>query len=413
MGEYGEVDEHVADEHVPGEQALLIDALGVAPSAVRLVTREPLGAGTVSGYDVFEAGTVSSYETVKAGDEGDATHRYYVDTSRLRVAQETGLAMGGDAASPDARVWLHPADPHLPALAPIAFHDAAAALLARFGVTDAGAPEFAGYRPGRRAVLSIDAADHRVWVKVVRQSRVERIAETHRACERAGLPVPAMLGWSPEGVILLDNAEGTPAAEVAWEPETLLNQVDELRGDFARVETSRQARGVAGRLGWYTEQLRSRLSETSGGEVAAELEDVAQQVGTVLARSDADREPRVVHGDLHFGQLFLKDGRISGVIDVDTVGVGDAAEDPAAFLAHATMSALMTTTEARGRVWALADAGMERWGQDQRARGLFAVHMLGHAVAASDGGDDQRVSTLLDTAHRVLAGGLPSQQVAS
>ncbi|MGZ8803915.1 MAG: hypothetical protein ACXWZG_01255, partial [Microbacterium sp.] len=133
----------VADAALPAfgrvEAPLLAEALGLDAGLLAARTREPLGSGSVTGFDV-------------AAEGGDL--RYYVDTSRHPVAVETGLALG-DPAAPDARVWLHPADPHLPALAPAAFGHAAEALLARLGIVARESPSLVAYRPGRRAVLRV------------------------------------------------------------------------------------------------------------------------------------------------------------------------------------------------------------------------------------------------------------------
>lgn len=365
-------------------QDLLVEALEISPEAVSLVSREPLGGGSVSGFDV-------------TGD-GEAELRYYVDTSAQPVQQETGLVLG-DLHAPEARIWMHPADPHLPALAAIAFHDAAAALLTRCGVARASAPTFVAYRPGRRAVLRVDAPNRTIWVKVVRPSHVERIISSHHACEQAGLPVPAVLGWSPEGAILFEKAVGTPAAEVHWQPAHLITEIEHLRARIARVETTHKLRGVAGRLDWYADRLSHRNDATS----------IVELTRQALAQTASHIQTQVSHGDLHFGQLFMNDGKISGLLDVDIMGTGDSAEDPAAFIAHATVSAMLTPQEARDRVWSLVNTALARWG-DQRVRALFAVHMLGHALAAVDRQDDELPGRLLRAARVVLGGGIPSDE---
>lgn len=333
--------------------------------------------------------------------QSEAPLRYYVDTSAQPVQQETGLVLG-DLSAPEARIWLHPADPHLPALAAIAFHDAAASLLARFGVTGTSAPTFIAYRPGRRAVLRVDAPDRPIWVKVVRPSRIDRIISTHLACERAGLPVPAVLGWSPEGVILFENAAGTPATDAHWEPEQLVTRAEELRARIASVDTPHRLRGVADRLEWYASRLSHRDDAVSVAEIISEA----------LVNTAGSLQDQVTHGDLHFGQLFLSDqgaSDITGLLDVDTMGIGDPAEDPAAFIAHATVSAMLTPPGARDRVWTLVDVALNTWGSE-RVRALFAIHMLGHALAAADRHEEELSARLLRAARIVLGGGAPSAE---
>lgn len=364
---------------------MLLDALDLDPSRVRPGAREPLGEGSIAGFDVTDASSGSLLQ-------------YYVDTSRLPVPAETGL-VAGDPSAPDARVWLHPSDPHLPALAPAAFGHAAQALLARIGVVGSEQAQLAAYRPGRRAVLSIDTAASPMWIKVVRPDRVERIVAAHAVFERAGLPVPAVRAWSPEGLVVIDAAEGVPATDVEWEPDQLLDEVESLQARLRGLALEEPVRGVGGRLAWY----RGRLRDAPGLDPRR-----ADELGRAAERVLADTAPvpaSGVHGDLHYGQLFLRDGRISGLIDLDTAGKGDPAEDRAAFLAHAAASAPLTAPGAgRDRVEALADAALARWGDDPRMRALAVVHLLGHALGASDTGDDDRAETLISAAERVEAG---------
>jgi len=336
------------------EMLMLSDALGVPAARLALASREPFGVGSVAGYEI-------------AGEPGEAPRFCFVDTSGLPVQQETGLVLG-EPCAPDARVWQHPADPHLPALPAASFADSISTLLARGGLTALDAPEMVAYRPGRRAVIRVRSTEGVVWVKVVPPRRIDRIRESHLACSRAGVPVPRVRFWSPEGLIVLESAEGRPATHD--DAAGLLAEVDLLRAELGRVAISRPARGVLQRLDWYSERLPQE-GKRLADRIRAEL-------------SAAPAPPRVVvHGDLHIGQLFLDEaGRISGLIDVDTLGLGDAAEDPAAFLSHAVASAITASPVEAEHAWSFADAAWERWGGDARVPPLAAIHLLGHALSA-------------------------------
>ena len=416
-------------------RSLLSEALEVPAESCTVVSRDPLGSGSVTGCDVY------------GGPECNEPLRYYIDTSQLSVTAETGLVLRpeahGDASPPEARIWLHPADPHLPALAPVAFHHAAEALLARLGYTVRGAPEFVGYRPGRRAVLRATiTAGAPVWVKVVRPSRVERIVTAHEAAIAAGVPVPTLLGWAPEGLIFLENAHGTPAAEVDWTRafsggvDGFLDEIDALREQCATVRLParprRRGTAIIDRLDWYAAQADQVLTGEELRRAVGLLEDIrrarAEEEHAGETVTTGSPELPVVHGDLHFGQLFIAEGHISGVIDVDTLGPGHPAEDPAACIAHATISALMTEQrdtqgvagesgssgvgDRADRVWHFADAASARWGS-AAVRTRFAAHMIGHAIAAhvngphGESGEASMRKTILDTGFRVLNGGTP------
>lgn len=365
------------------EAELLADALGIDRTHLTLRSREPLGSGSVAGFDV---------ET-----DGAPPQRYFVDTSGTRVASETGLVLteGDDVA---ARIWLHPADPHLPALAPAAFGHAAASLVARLGRQVGGVPSLVGYRPGRRAVLRAPTDTGAVWIKVVRPSRVRRIVETHTTLQAAGLPLPAMLGWSPEGLIVLASATGVPATDVEWRPARLLDAVDDLRRRLAAVRFEHPVRGVGGRLDWYAERLTGHPEINPARALAL----ISRARAGLEAGPSSPEAPTGVHGDLHYGQLFLSgEDQISGLIDVDTAGYGDPDEDAAAFRSHAIASALLTPAgPGRERVWALARLAGDRWGAPH-VNALVLVHLLGHTLAALDRDDVPMSVSLLDAADAI------------
>ncbi|MGO1770561.1 MAG: phosphotransferase [Microbacterium sp.] len=369
------------------EAALLAEAFDVPRDALRPISREPLGDGAVTGFEVTHSGHDGAARTSIA----------YVDTSGTRVPAETGLVLEGVA-----RIWTHPADPHLPALVPAAFGGALDVLLGRLGIATSGAPEIVAYRPGRRAVLRIVAGDAHAWVKVVRPRRIERIVEAHRELEAARLPIPAVRGWSPDGILVLDEAQGEPAPEVAWEPSALLDRVDELRERLAEAEAGRSARtGVPQRLPWYADRAYQIMPEHT--EQVSRIRAACQ-----LELMNDPGEERTIHGDLHLGQLFLAgtggDVRITGLIDVDTVGRGDPADDAAAFISHAAASAVLTEGMAGAdRMWALATAAQERWGVP-RVDALAAIHLLGHALAAGVEHDAERTGRLLRMAEAAAAG---------
>jgi aminoglycoside phosphotransferase (APT) family kinase protein len=103
-----------------------------------------------------------------------------------------------------------------------------------------------------------------------------------------------------------------------------------------------------------------------------------------------------VHGDLHLGQVFLDPGapdRVTGVIDIDTAGLGDPADDAAALVAQLLASAeLLDRAGSHARANATrraADAFRAGWHRDGdpgfagRARAIVAAHVLGHALSGS------------------------------
>ncbi len=359
------------------EAMLLADALDLDGSQLVPLGREPLGAGTVAGFRL----------------PGEEAAFAYVDTSLLPVRAETGLALEGVA-----RIWFHPADPHLPALAPVAYGEALSILLARLGIESGDGPALVAYRPGRRAVVRAGSAVDPVWVKVVRPRRVERIVEAHAALRAAGLPVPEVRGWAPDGILVTANAPGTPAIDAvasgALTAETLLDRVDALREAFSAAPLEGAARtSIVARRGWYESRLRGRAPRLDALLDGLGCDDETDAAASVI-----------VHGDLHLGQLFVDpDGAITGLIDVDTAGVGHPADDVSAFLAHTVASAALSGAEAAVALWEAADAARARWRVIPGCGRFAAAHLIGHALAAADAGDPARARGLLGAATALRA----------
>ena len=173
-------------------------------------------------------------------------------------------------------------------------------------------------------------------MKVVRPERAEPIVDRHRMLRAAGLPVPAVLGWSPAGVIVLEASEGTALTVVAGQvdPAAVVREIDALRSGLASIEglAASDRASVPSRAAWYAARLAERMPL---------LADRLRPLVAVAAGADADAPLVAVHGDLHAGQLFVEPGspRIAGLIDVDTLALADVGTDSGAFIAHALASA--------------------------------------------------------------------------
>ncbi|ROR65869.1 phosphotransferase family protein [Agrococcus jenensis] len=380
------------------EEQLLRDALGdELRGGLRVLSHEPYGRGALTGFE--EAGTARAW---------------YVDTSGKRVDSETGLVLG-DPQQPQARIWLHPADPRLPALSPASFPDAATTLMARMGVVIDQRPELLVYRPGKRAMFRMREGVRETYLKVVRPSSSAAIVHLQESLRAGGVPVPTITAWSELGIVLTEAAAGVPltARLDELDPERLLDSIDALRERMAAVDTGRDARAsLASRTPWYVSRLRAALDRHDRRD-GARLEGLLASVERSLEASDAaapdDADRRTVHGDLHVGQLFVDaDGssRIAGVIDIDTAGLGDPADDEAAMIGHLVASiALSRADPARAAGFRrLLDASVARWlapGRPGRGRVAHrtAVHVLAHALTPTERGD-------LETAEAELALGL-------
>lgn len=366
-------------------------------------------AEAIAAAALAESGaTVLGTTTIAIEPRGDAAVTG-VAASLGGVGPDASRVVYVDESVDPAAIWVHPDDPHLPALAAAAFPHALGVVLARLGVPGAvESVDLVAYRPARRAVVRARAGGATVYVKVVRPDRVESIAARHRAFADAGVPVPAVLGWSPSGLMVLAPARGTPleAAVAEVDADALVRGVGRLREQIASIAgTPPPARpSVASRAEWYAGRLAERMPHLA--DRLAPLVTVAQ------GASAASVDPVTVHGDLHAGQLFVDDdGRsVSGLIDVDTAAASDPGTDSGAFVAHALASAGVASAAgdpARADAFhALARAAEAAWlvRPDGTDRGHAVGQLIAQAMqAACARGDADGATRLVDAAVRVAS----------
>ena len=365
---------------------MLLDALGDRfLDAPRPISREPYGRGSIAGFSVTESAAVA-YGDERA--EGTATTTWYVDTSQRPVETETGLVLG-DPERPKARIWLHPADPRLPALAPASFEESARALLERLGIQLASPPDLVTYRAGKRAVFRMVGSHGTTYLKVVRPSAVAELAAVHTALADAGLPVPRVIAWGEIGLLVIPMAEGDAMSRSISEsdPEALLDGLDAMRSRLGQVDLGRPARApLTDRADWYVERVRAGAAGDAA--VLQPAEAVIAELGDPI---DSGRR-QTIHGDLHVGQLFVEGTTVSSLIDVDTAGHGNPVDDEAAYLGHLAATAAMRAKAGwpSEPVTQLAVAGWRRWqaaGDPAELRRAVLVHVLGHALLPGERGD--------------------------
>lgn len=363
------------------EQRLLEKAIG---EAGRLIAVEPFGEGSIARFGI-EGGE-------HAGD-------WFVDSSRQPVVHETGFVIRSRDGVVVARIWKHPLDPRLPALRTALDPERLARIASAAGSEGPIDARVLAYRPGRRAVVRLTQHGTHLFVKVVRPGEAEDLAAIHAACRAAGVPAPEVVHWTPAGVVVVRDATGTPGPVAAGRMPvgSLLDAVDDLREHLLSVRTRRIARASVGsRVDWHLDRLAADLS--------GRADDVRALLPALVPHLRRVGPPRVVHGDLHIGQLFFADGGVSSVIDVDTAGLGDPADDAAAFVGHAMASAVRNEVAGRAadaaRLQDIADEAADRWLRDPHAAALTALHLVGHGIRAVDR-SPEATSLLLDRARRV------------
>ncbi len=365
---------------------------GTTVVASRAHSVEPSGNGYLYGYEV---------DTVDAAGKR-ATVLTYVDTGGTH--DENSALVVDPATDQPVSVWAYPNDPGLPVLPLVTYRNAAVELLASLGVTvTAPTLSVAAYRPGKRAVIRLDAAEGTYFLKLVRPHRVAPIAETHERFLEAGLPVPPVVARRGDGLLVLDRVRGVPAGsailDIADDPRFVAS-LAALMGRIATVSLTQPARADAmDHADWHRKTLAQALPDD-----AAEIERLYDAIGRrSIGWPASDRA--VVHGDLHLEQIFvdpIEPWRITGLLDVDTAGWGYPVRDAGAVVAHLVVTALWhrsRSDDARGAAAErLADAIARDWvarhpDDAERVGAAIGAQLLAHAGGQATTGSSIGVAT--------------------
>lgn len=361
---------------------------------------EPVSDGLIVGYAC----------TLRGADDALEHVTIYVNTSADAPVDEHTAQLTDRATGQRLTAWTYPQDPSLPSLPAVSYPEAAGVVLAKFGIEAHGATiSMESYRPGKRAVLKVDAGEQQHFVKIVQPALAATIHELHARLRGAGLPVPRSLGYSDSGLVLLERQHGVPAStrieEIALDGR-FLDELDLHMRRLAGVPVHVGAReSLARRAGWYADRMAETTPVLAGR--------TAELVRRIEARYGASPVPPpvTVHGDLHLGQLLVdavEPWRIVGIIDIDTAGRGDPSDDAGALYGHVLVSAF--EREAAGDIRAsaafasLARTLRGRWPADGRIASIAATHLVGHALAIAGRGDDhlEMAVRLLDEAQTAL-----------
>lgn len=224
-------------------------------------------------------------------------------------------------------------DPGLPGLAGALDRHRLAELLVVAGVpqrTPVTSLRIRAYRPMRRAVLEITAGDNRLFVKVVRPERSERLRRAHTDLGAAGVPVPPVLAATGDGTVVLGAIRGRSLRSVLGSggavppPPQIIEVLDGLPAKVTGLHTSvRPSRRVREHAEWLA-AVDTRF------EYAIELADRITAADAV----SADDPVVAVHGDVHAKNIFVEARGISGLVDLDGVGRGRRVDEYATFLGH-------------------------------------------------------------------------------
>lgn len=351
----------------------------VATWEAQLLAADPLGR------EVGSRGVITGWRVRVADRTGAETeHVLYLEDGQSGEEPDAGVLRLVDETGTERRVWRYPEDPVLSALASVVYPDAAAAVLERLGIeARVSSLRLAAYRPGKRAVVHVTTTGGDLFIKVVPADRARGIVDRHHQWQAAGLPSPPVLAWSPHGLVVLGALRGTEATDVVdrVDPAGLADAIRSLRMAIAGVPSTRYARrSLAGRLDWYRDRMLRLAPHLEGA-----IHEAVALAAACRAAGGAAPATETVHGDLHLRQLLVEPDhpdRIAGILDIDTAGLGDRADDDGALWAHLVVMAEGGSTGARP----LAELLRSEWtragtAHRDRTAAVAAALLFGHGLS--------------------------------
>jgi Phosphotransferase enzyme family len=192
-----------------------------------------------------------------------------------------------------------------------------------FGLCEAAALDIRPrrYLPSRHAVLEVCDGRFKWFVKVVRPSAVADLCHRHDIARR-DLPVPPVLAATPDGVIVLPEAKGTPLQTLIIDggaalpsPEALESVLNALPAELMTLTPEPSHLQM---VDYYAGVLRCIAADEP--TVLTNLAEVVRGLQSVEVQTE---QAVPVHGDFHEGQLFADDGQVTAVLDIDTAGPGN------------------------------------------------------------------------------------------
>lgn len=325
------------------DDALPAIAVLTGPQAARVL--EPALAGTwIQRLDAAQVTgapgrrTTVRYDAELVDDEGHVTSEMLVAAVNRAGLPEGPRRVhhGGD----EIAVFRARDDPRLPALALALDPDRVARLFENAGVEATSVTlSVASYRPGSRAVVAAVARveDHtarlvltpaglrprveerKLYLKALRPGEEARLADIHERMGRV-MPVPRVVELHPEGLLVLEAIGGGTLRSALRRARPVPDPYDvvELAVAPGPLDLPDQDAELADeRVTWSLGLLRANLPDQRG-----RVERLADRL------LGAVQQPLVtIHGDFHEGQILVRRGAVTGVIDLDDAGRGELVED--------------------------------------------------------------------------------------
>jgi hypothetical protein len=174
----------------------------------------------------------------------------------------------------------------------------------------------------------------RLFLKVVPTDQAQVLHDRHRLLTGAGVPAPRSLGWTDDGLVVLEALGGRTlrsalrAGHVGTDPAALTRMLDRLPAELLAAPR---------RTSWLE---RTPYYARSVGNVVPELASWSTDLSSAIV-AEGNIGPTVsVHGDFYEAQVHVdRSGAIVGLLDVDAAGPGDRIDDLACLVGHLSVLA--------------------------------------------------------------------------
>jgi hypothetical protein len=195
-----------------------------------------------------------------------------------------------------------------------------------------------------KAVINTATGPQTFFVKVLKEATFGPTLERHELLRAARLPSPPVGAATADFVLVLWAVPGRPLAHAIFDeamPCRAENMIMLLDSMPPAVASLPRRTPWTDAVATYAEMIGAALPV-----VEPRLRWLVDQISHGLAGLPLGVEP--THGDFHEGQLFVANGVITGLIDVDTIGPGRRADDLACLIAHLATVQRMNAEQAAG-----------------------------------------------------------------
>ncbi|MFO7700386.1 MAG: phosphotransferase [Acidimicrobiia bacterium] len=339
------------------------------------------------------------------GIGGDLAGRRDVVASVGSIPDGALVIEGLDAS---VGIWVVPHDPVLPGLTSALDPSTVGGVLDRLGHPDTDVrTRLVAYRPARRAVVEVRSARRTLFVKVVPPGSVAELHRLHRHLS-AHAPVPDSIGFDPDlGLLILPPVPGESLRAVLRNPDLALPDPSAIVGlayDLPAPELDAVCTSPIDRLGHATSLLRRLVPDESG-----HIDAIVSRIGP-----ETEDPSTPSHGDFYEAQVLVRDGAVTGFVDVDTFGWGRRGDDAATMLGH--LALLSEDSSQADRILSFAHRLASIWGDTHSAEETLrraASVVLGLAtgpfrVQSPDWERETRARIAFAT--RILDEGLPGRE---